>query len=186
MEFHARFPGLIVDVTSGSRKVDLKRGEADLAIRLGGSDDEELVARKVGEIGWLLYAGQAYLARRPRPAEPRALAGHDLLGFEASLADMPAARWLEQHAAGAAVIMRSGEAGNLVDACVAGLGIAILPCGLAATEPALVRLTPEVLQRDRLSIVYRKEVLVAGHLQSVVTFLAEILVQHADAFAGKV
>jgi DNA-binding transcriptional LysR family regulator len=186
VDFHRSFPGLILEITSGSRKVDLKRGDADLAIRLGGSDDEELVSRKVGEVGWSLYASQAYLARHPGPTDPRDLAGHDLLGYEAALASMPAARWLDQQAARANVVMRSGEASDLVDACAAGLGLAVLPCGLAATEPALVRLTPEILHSGRLSLVYRKEVLVAAHVQPVITFLTDVMTEYADRLAGRV
>jgi DNA-binding transcriptional LysR family regulator len=183
--FHARFPGLVLEVTSGSRKVDLKRGDADLAIRLGSSDDDELVARKVGEVGWSLYAAPSYLAAHPGPADPRHLAGHDVLGYEANLAAMPAARWLNAHAGGANIIMRSGEANDLLDACAAGLGIAMLPCGLAATEPGLVRLTPEILESTRLSLVYRKEILVAEHIQLVLAFLTEVMTEYADQLAGR-
>ena len=155
------------------------------AIRLGSSDDDELVARKVGEVGWSLYAAPSYLAAHPAPADPRQLAGHDVLGYEANLAAMPAARWLNAHAAGANIIMRSGEASDLLDACAAGLGIAILPCGLAATEPGLVRLTPEILESTRLSLVYRKEILVAEHIQPVLAFLTEVMTEYADQLAGR-
>jgi DNA-binding transcriptional LysR family regulator len=179
-----RVPGVILDITSGSRKADLKRGEADLAIRLGNSEDEDLVSRKVGEVGWSLYAGKPYLARHPRPTDPRTLAGHELLGYEAPLATMPAARWLDQHATGATVVMRSREAADLVDACAAGLGLTILPCGLAASDPNLVRLTPEVLHRDRLWLVYRKEILVGDQIPAVIAFLTDVLAEHATALAG--
>ena len=82
--------------------------------------------------------------------------------------------------------MRSGEASDLLDACAAGLGIAVLPCGLAATEPSLVRLTSQVLHAGRLSLVYRKEVLVASHIQPVIEFLTKVLSEHSAALAGRV
>ena len=166
--------------------MDLKKGEADVAIRQGPSNDPELVAKKIGDVGWSLYASPAYLGRHPAPANPRDLAGHDLLGFEAVLSGVPGAKWIDEHGKAANVVMRcrraDGRAGGL-----RGRDRPRRPALLAAApEPSLERLTTEILGSSRLSVVYRKEVLVAGHLQSVVTFLAEILVEHADAFAGKV
>ena len=57
--------------------------------------------------------------------------------------------------------MRCRELMDMVSACVAGLGLAVLPCMAAALEPSLRRLTGEVLGSSRLSVVYRKEVLIA-------------------------
>ena len=71
-------PGLSLELLTSSRPVDLKKGEADLAIRSGPVIDEDLVARRLCETGWSLYASPAYLSRRPAPADPNDLSGHDV------------------------------------------------------------------------------------------------------------
>ena len=183
--FHAQHPTVTIELVSGSRPVDLKKSEAELAIRMGPLDDDELVVRKIADVGWSLYAADAYLARRPAPADPRALAGHDLLGFETSLSGVPGAQWIEEHGRGANVIMRCREMTDLVAACVAGLGLAVLPCMATEGEPALRRLTLEVLGTRRLSLVHRKEVLVAEAVKAVIQFVLQVLSKHAPGMSGQ-
>jgi len=183
--FQGAHPSITLELLSGSRPVDLKKSEADLAIRLGASDDEELVTRKIGDVGWSLYASAEYLARHAAPSDPGALAGHDVLGFEPSLAGVPGAKWIEAHGQGANVIMRCREITDVVAACVAGLGLAVLPCMAAETEPALVRLTPAVLGTRRLSLVYRREVLVSEPVKAVIEFVLKVMAEPAAHMSGE-
>ncbi|HWO10084.1 MAG TPA: LysR family transcriptional regulator, partial [Polyangiaceae bacterium] len=97
----ARHPDLLLELLSGARVVDLEQAEADLAVRGAPIDDAALVARRLGTSGWSLYAAPDYLARRPAPERLDDLSGHDLIGYHSSLAQTPAARWLEERAAGA-------------------------------------------------------------------------------------
>jgi DNA-binding transcriptional LysR family regulator len=183
--FHARHPGITIELLSGARMVDLKKNEADVAIRQGASDDEELVSRKVADVGWSLYAAESYLSRHAAPGDPRQLAGHDVLGFETTLAGVPGARWIEEHGQGANVIMRCRELIDVVSACVAGLGLAVLPCMAAAVEPSLKRLTREVLGTRRLSIVYRKEMLLSAPVKAVIEFVDEVMRAQAPGMSGE-
>jgi DNA-binding transcriptional LysR family regulator len=132
-----------------------------------------------------MYAAPAYLERRGTPADPRQLAGHDLLGFESRLAEVPGARFIAEHGAGATIVMRCREMSDMVAACVAGLGIAVMPCMAAAIEPSLRRLTPEVLGSRPLYLVYRKEVLVSAPVAAVVDFLVDVFRDKAAALAGE-
>ena len=183
--FQAKHPNITIELLASSRMVDLKSGEADLAIRQGPSSDEDLIARKIADVAWSLYASDAYLARHPAPGDPRELAGHDLLGFETTLANVPGARWIEEHGQGANVIMRCRELTDIISACVAGIGLAVIPCMAAAPEPALKRLTKEVLGTRPLSIVYRKEVLVAEPVKTVIAFVEEVLRDYIRSVSGE-
>jgi DNA-binding transcriptional LysR family regulator len=185
-DFHAAHPGIVLEILGGSRPVDLKRGEADLAIRQGPVvEDDDLVCRPIGDVGWSLYAAEAYLQRHPAPADPRQLAGHDLLGFESGLGKVPGARFVEQHGAGANIVLRSRELVDILDACQAGLGLAVLPCLAAITYPALRRVTSEVFASSRLNLVYRKEVLVSDPVKSALEFVAAVLREYAGRMSGK-
>jgi DNA-binding transcriptional LysR family regulator len=60
-----------------SRRVDLIGEHFDLAIRMGTLDsDSTLVARKIDEQSFGLYASSIYLALRPAPQNPDDLAQH--------------------------------------------------------------------------------------------------------------
>jgi DNA-binding transcriptional LysR family regulator len=183
-EFHAEHPGVILEFLSGSRPVDLKKSEADLAIRSITTDDEDLVARPLGDTGFSLYAAPAYLERHPAPRDPRDLAGHDVLGYDSSLAGTPGAQWLAEHGRGANIIMRSRELSDMLSACAAGLGLAVLPCLLAASEPSLRRLTPEVLGTRKLWLVYRKEALISQPVKEVMELVTTVMRAHGARMAG--
>ncbi len=58
--FHARFPGLRVELVTSDRFLDLSKGDADIAIRLGEPSDEALVGRKIADASWAVYAGRTY------------------------------------------------------------------------------------------------------------------------------
>jgi DNA-binding transcriptional LysR family regulator len=183
--FQAAHPTITLELLSGSRPLDLKKGEADLAIRMGVPTDEELVARKIADVGWSLFAAETYLARNPAPADPTQLAGHDLLGFEAVLSGVPGAQWIAEHGRGANVIMRCRELTDVVAACAAGLGLAVLPCMAADGDPLLRRLTRQVLGMHRMSLVYRREVLVAEPVKAVIQFVLELMGEHAPRMSGE-
>lgn len=183
-ELRRKHPQTSLDFLSSLQPVDLAKGEAELALRIGPIADDTLVAQKVGEIGWSLYAAPAYLARHPAPADPRDLDGHEVLGFNSTVARLPGARWLAEHGAGASRVLLHGEIEDMVAATVAGVGLAVLPCILADREPGLSRLTPEILDSQSFSIVYRRDVLLSKPVETVLRFLAEVVRAHMRAIRG--
>jgi DNA-binding transcriptional LysR family regulator len=185
-ELRRKFPGTSLEFLSAIQPVDLTKGEADLAIRVGPVTDETLVARKIGEAGWSLFASPDYLARRPAPADPRDLSGHDVLGFNPEFAGLPGAKWIAEHGAGANIVLLHRGIEDLVASAVAGLGLAVLPCLAGDREPRLQRVTTEVLGRQTLSIVYRREVLLSQPILTVIRFIAAVLRGHARVMSGAV
>lgn len=179
-------PQLTLELLTGAKVVDLKRGEADLAIRSGPIVDEELIARPLGESGWSLYAAPNYLARHPAPADLEDLSGHHLIGFDATLSAVPAAQWIEQRVRGATVVLRSREMADMHAAAISGAGLAMLPCLGADDETALVRLTPRVLATRDLWLVYPREARLSQPIQAVIRFVLDVMRENAARVAGVV
>lgn len=177
-------PRVLLEIVSGARRVDLRKGEADLALRIGPVDDQALIVRGLAEVGSALYGSRGYLARHDAPVDPDHLAGHAVIGFHRSLAQMPAAAWLAARTARANVVMRSREATDMLAAAQAGAGLAVLPCFLADPEPTLVRLTREPVARRKLSLVYRSESRLAPEFRAVVACLTELIRNHARLLRG--
>jgi len=183
-QLQAACPELSLELLCSSRPVDLKKGEAELAIRSGPVVDEDLVARRLCETGWSLYASPAYLSRRPAPADLNDLSGHDVIGYDPSLAGVPAAKWIEARTQGANVVLRSREMNDMLAAALGGAGLAVLPCLLGDEEAGLVRLTPAVLATREVSLVYQREISLAAPVQAVIRFVVQVMQENAARISG--
>ena len=177
-------PEISLEIISDNRPPDLKRGEVDLAVLVRTVIDVDLVRRSLGDIGWSLYATDAYLARHPGPVDATDLSGHEIVALKAESTSAPAAKWLAEHAANATVVSRSNASASLVAAAVAGAGLALLPCFLAEAEPALKRLTPDVLIKHSVSLAYRREVRLAEPVRVAIRFVIDLMRKHAEELRG--
>lgn len=180
-------PEIELELLSGARPVDLKQGEADLALRSGPVDDDDLVVRKVAESGWSLYASEAYLARHPGPIDLADLRGHELIGYDDSLASVPAAKWIEERAsssANATIVLRSREMTDMAAAAASGVGIAALPVGVGDDEPRLRRLTREVIATRAVSLVYRREAKLSEPVRAVIDFVIDVMKEASTKMSG--
>jgi DNA-binding transcriptional LysR family regulator len=177
-------PEISLEIIGANRSPDIKRGAIDLAVVVKAVEDEDLVQRSLGPIGWSLYAGERYLARRPGTIDPNDLTGHEIVALNSDSTAAPAAKWLAKHAANATVVSRSNASAALVDATVAGAGLALLPCFLAEQEASLRRLTPDVLTSHPVWLVYRREVRIAQPVRTVVGFVVRVMREHAESLRG--
>lgn len=149
----ARHPGLRLEFVMSDRYVDLRKGEADVALRSGDTVDNQLVGRKVADSLWAVYGGRDYLALNPAPERPEDLARHAWVGFDESMANHRATVWLRQLAPGARIVATSASVLGTVASAKAHLGLAALPMALGDSEPDLVRVlgpVPELTRSWRL------------------------------------
>lgn len=79
--FIERHPQVKVEAEYATREIDLVHEGFDLAIRPGPLRESRLVARRLGEFRYGLYASPGYLRRRGAPRRPADLASHDLVVF---------------------------------------------------------------------------------------------------------
>jgi len=133
----ARHPGIVVEVATDIRTLNLSRREADIALRLARPEQAALLARKVGTVGYALYAERGYLAARPKPAD--GLDGHVLVDWPEDYTVIPQVPWLRKVARSASTGLRANSAHLRHQAARAGLGIACLPCVMVAGTDGLVR-----------------------------------------------
>lgn len=69
-EFVDQNPGVTFEFIFSEHPLDLVKGEADVALRMGVKlYDDRLVARKVGVTHWTYYASRSYAAKNPLPRE---------------------------------------------------------------------------------------------------------------------
>ena len=179
-----RHPALVVQISSGNHASDLMRGEADLALRAREVTEPDLLARKVTCAGWSLYATPDYVARKGTPTTPEDLRGHDIVGFDESLANTPGGQWLAAHARETNVVMRGNSIVAAINAAICGMGIGAVPCFLADSEPRLRRLTPRVLGSRDIFLVVHPDLARVARVRAVMDFVIELFARDTVLWSG--
>lgn len=137
--FQGANPGLKVEFVLSDKYVDLTKGEADVALRSGDTDDSVLVGRKIADSLWAIYASRDYVAQHGAPATVADLSSHPLIGFEESMTRHRTVSWLAEVAPNATYAARNTSVLGLIYAAKASVGVAPLPMALGDAEPDLVR-----------------------------------------------
>lgn len=139
VEFRKLYPNLTVELVITDQALDLRAGEADVAIRgVSGDPDPDLFGRKISEDTFSLYCSRGYVARQGFPAGPGNLADHALIGGDGPMAFMPGMTWMLAQA-GAEAAFRSSTMNNLNASIRAGLGIGPMVTVIGDADPELLR-----------------------------------------------
>jgi len=175
-EFLGLYPKIRIELTASSRASELVGEHVDLAVAVGPLPDSSLMSRRLGETVHSLYAAPSYLAARGQPAALAELARH-----EAVLLNCTGGRWELTGPDGAASVHVSGllaadHLGFVVDATIAGLGIALLPVfSVAAHVQAgtLVAVLPAYQARAHLQLLAHGTRTLPHRVNLLRDFLAE-------------
>ena len=184
-ELRERHPEICVELVISSEIADLSRGEADIAIRPFRETKGNLVARRIGDFGWSLYAAESYVEHRGLPADPTKLAGLEVIGFSDIATRSTGARWLEANSDGAQIVFRASSVRAALDAARAGAGIAVLPCFLTAGHPSLRRLTPRVVAQGEAFLLLTQDGKDVERVRVVVEALAAFFARNKPLLAGE-
>jgi DNA-binding transcriptional LysR family regulator len=135
--FRAKYPTLRVDLIMTDRRLDLAKGEAEIAVRMYEPGDDSLVARRIADAPWAIYASRAYITRHGRPQRREDLDRHAIIEFGGEMAQTNSGRWLRAAAPQATVAAQSNSMLGVLAAVKTGVGLAPLPMLLGGTEDDL-------------------------------------------------
>lgn len=136
--FRARHPGIAVDLTVDNRVIDMARREADVALRAARPTQGDLFGRKLADIHVGLFASRSYLKANGTPKSLSDLDRHRIIGWSDSAAQTRVSAWIARYVAKSAIGFRGSGLVTQYLAARAGLGIAVLPVYLAASEKNVV------------------------------------------------
>lgn len=147
--FQALHPGATFEIDGETRTLSLEDGEADVALRTGVRlKGDTLIARKLFDHPWGIYASDAYIARNGAPRGFAELDRHQLIRFtgEASGND-PLLSAQARFPKGGDIVGISSFDG-MVGLIRAGEGVGLLPRAEGDMEPGLSYCfgTPELVQ----------------------------------------
>jgi len=172
-------PRVVVDLSFDDRYVDLVEQGVDVALRMGRLADSTLGARYLGVNPWLMVASNDYLETRGAPRKASDLAGHDCLIYSSVQGD---ARWSltlpggKERSVPVQGHLRSNSLSAVLDAAIAGMGLAILPWYVAGPSVAsgMVRqvLVDHALPAQDVHAVFPSPKLVPAKVSQFIDWLA--------------
>lgn len=131
-DFLQQHPKLKVDLNASESTLNLVEARIDLAIRISAEPDPLLIARPLAACESVLVASPAYLARHGVPHNPADLSVHRCLSY----ANFGKSTWhlrrgAEHQSVGVTSHFSANESTALLQAALAGAGIALQPTYLA-------------------------------------------------------
>ncbi|MFT3813995.1 MAG: LysR family transcriptional regulator [Acidovorax sp.] len=178
LEFMAQNPQVQIDLSFEDRYTDLVANGIDVAIRLGKLADSALGARTLGANPWLLVASPEYLRAHGTPRHPADLKDHPTLIYSSVQGND---LWRLRDEGGNILSvpvtgrLRSNNLSALLAAARAHMGIAALPCYVAAESLAAGRvveiLKTAQLPEQEIHAVYPSPRLVPQKVQAFIAFL---------------
>jgi len=170
-------PDISVELVASDTLSDLRRREADIAIRAMQPADPELIARKIGDIAGHLYASEHYLQQIGVPQSPDDLGDADFICDRSEmiiniLAGCGIKLTQRNFSITSESVFTQWELVKL------GLGIALFPDPLAATEPRFHKVLPDLQPfKGPLWLVVHKELRTSRRVRVVFDFLVDELLE---------
>ena len=148
-EFLRLYPDIQIEIRLNDAELDLAMREADVAIRLHRPNQSEMIQRKLFTVHNHFYVSLDYLAERGEPRTIEEIDQHAIISFgEPVPQHLGDINYLERLGRSDSSPRRSAMKVNaiygMMQACRAGIGIAMLPDYVTEKEDGLVQILPEI------------------------------------------
>jgi len=138
-------PGLEIDIVATNAISDLRRREADIAIRHARPDQPDLIARLLRDSWAGLYASRRYIERHGNPTRPQDLNDAAFVGFDADHSRLLAGLNELGLSLSRSNIKLASQSGVVAWEMVRqGLGIGVMMHDIADPCPEIIRLLPDL------------------------------------------
>ena len=166
-------PGIHVEIVASNSVSDLKRREADIAIRSFRPTQPDLIARRLSDLDIRLYASVAYLQQLGCPTSPEALNGALFVAFDSTDRYITALReyGIDVTPDNFPVITES----HIVhwELVKQGAGIGVIQTDVGDAEPSVERVLPDFpVFSSEMWLVAHRELKTNRRVRVVYDFLA--------------
>ena len=149
-EYTNAYPGVDVEILTGTRLFSLAQRESDIAFRIVPFDTSDIVQRRLTRLNYGVYIA----ASAPDPLFGDGT-GFRLITHDTSTGQFPDIAWLMEIFPNATPIMRSNNRNVQARMCRQGVGIAVLPHTVSKQVPGL-RLVDLPAEPPHLDIAGRR------------------------------
>ncbi len=178
-----QYPGLQNEVHGDYRTVDLSRGESDIAVRAFRPSEPDLVARKLAECGWGVYAAATYRKARGLPETIDALPSHSLVLYPATMHTVGGFKWMDDHKGDATAVVRVDNIEAATQVISSGGGLGVLPAFITGAH-GLVRVFEEDVFVNSVYCVYHESARNTARVRAAVDALTSYFEANAQTFAS--
>lgn len=180
VEIRRAAPRIIVEVISSNALSDLRRREADIAIRHVSPTEPDLIARHLRGATAGFYASVAWVAAHGHPRTADDSLAHDFIGADRSGRFLEHLRAHGVPVSAANVRMYSDNSVTTWEMIRQGLGIGVMMDDVARLTPGVVRVLDDVApMRFPIWLVTHRELRTARRIRVVFDLLAEHLTRGA-------
>jgi DNA-binding transcriptional LysR family regulator len=144
--FHAKHPGVAIELAVTNRNEDLARGDADIAVRMVRPTQSGLVARRIGSARIGLYAHRDYCAKFGTPRSLADLPRHCVIGFDRDSRTFRSAGAIARELTRADFGFRCDSDTAQLAALRAGVGVGGCQEGVARRSKDLIPILPGAFQ----------------------------------------
>ena len=138
--FRRAYPDIVLDIVVTNRTLNLSKRDADVALRATYQGPESLAGSRVARLAWAVYGPHALASNSFDPLTD--CRRHNWIAFADHFAIAKALKWLKDHVDEERIVYKVNTLVGLAEASAGGIGIALLPCFVAAAVPGLCQLTP--------------------------------------------
>ncbi|MGC6411210.1 MAG: LysR family transcriptional regulator [Candidatus Puniceispirillaceae bacterium] len=160
--FAARYPDVIVDADFDDKRVHLIEEGYDLVVRIGALEDSGLIAKRISSFPILMCAAPDFLAQKGHPKNPEDITSWPMVCY--SNAPNPAL-WSfsdkagRSHSLNLPATLYANSASMMKEACLAGVGVALLPqfcCEKEIKTGQLIHILPDykVMPERGVYVIY--------------------------------
>ncbi len=168
-------PGITLEVVASNEIRDLRRREADIAIRNARPEEPDLIAKRVGDDEGTFYGSVDYLERVGPIHDPTDLARAEFIGFADNTQFMEALQKRGIPVTPAQFPVLTSSHTVHWEMARRGVGLGTVPCGLGDAAPEMRRVLPDVTFRFPIWLVAHRELRTSPRVRIVWDLLAEAL-----------
>lgn len=165
-QFGSAFPDVQIELVGSREHVNLRRREADIAIRIADTVPDWLVGRKLANVRFKIYGRRLARAKVSLRSVEELADERRWIGFEHDSQHLKFDRWLNGRVAADRFVLRVDNFSHAATMVQAGIGIALLPSFVEASLPGLRPLTPSIADLETpLWLVTHPELRNAARIQ---------------------
>ncbi len=179
-----KYPGLVGEISGAYRTVDLAKGEADVAMRAFRPTEPDLVARKMSDMAWGVFASRSYQDAHGLPKKIDELPKHALVVYAPPMHTVVGLRWMDDHRGDSTRLTRVDNLEIAAEVIGAGAGLGCLPYFIAAKRADLVRVFDEPIWMNALYCVFHESVRDTARVRAAAEAFASYFEANAELFVG--
>ena len=143
-KLHALEPGITIEIVASNSPSDLRRREADIAIRNFRPTEPDLIAKKIKEVPARLYATPAYIEKIGNPAVPYDLRNADFINIDSTGALLNGLNMMGLNLSQKNFPVMTESYTVMWELVKNGVGIGILDGNIGDAEPLVQRVLPDL------------------------------------------